>query len=241
MKLPGLTAFLPCFNDEACLRKALPALLAELPRRAETFEVAVVLDERSRDGSRAFLEEAGRTEPVRIIAQAADDPGYGRALALGWAGSRMPWTFYTDADLQYSPGDLGRLVALADEADLVAGWRRRRVDPPARLLTAATYNRLVDLFFGLGIRDVDCSFKLVRTEAVQTLNFLSRSGAAEVELFLQARQSGWRVRQVPVRHFARPDGRSAFDRGRLSLPDGGNVRQVWRELRELKRRFPRHA
>lgn len=223
---------MPAFNELANLRRTVPEYLERLDSLAREHELLVVLDGRTRDESREYLLDL---PGVRLIEQSGDDPGYGRALALGWAAARGELVFYTDCDGQYALDDLPRFLEAARKADFVAGYRERRRDPGARIATAWFYNRLIRILFGLRIRDVDCSFKLIRKEALKCMAFTCQTGAVEVELFLQARAAGLKTVEIPVRHFPRREGTSAFDRGRLALPAAGNVLAVFRELLRLKR------
>ncbi len=223
---------MPAYNDLANLRRSVPECLGRLDSWASKPELLVVLDNRTRDGSREYLLGV---PGVRLIEQSGDDPGYGRALALGWEAARGELVFYTDCDGQYSLDDLPRFLEASRRADLVVGYREIRRDPPARIATAWSYNRLIRMLFGLRVRDVDCSFKLVRRAALKQMAFACRTGAVEAELFLQARAAGLKTVEIPVRHYPRRAGASAFDRGRLALPAAGNVRAVFRELLLLKR------
>ncbi len=235
-KLPGLSFFMPAYNDASSLRRSVPEALAFLPQAAERYELIVVLDARSADGSREYLrEEAARESALRVVEQLQTEPGYGRALALGWATACFPYVFYTDADGQYSLEDFPVFAELIRDADLVAGFRKKRYDPCARRATGAAYNFLARRLLDLGVRDIDCSFKLIRKDALARMSFTCVSGAAEAELFLQSRGLGLRVRQVPVRHLARAAGKSAFSRGPWALPETANIRLVWRELLSLRR------
>lgn len=234
-KLSGLSFFMPAYNDASSLRRSVPAALAFLPQAAESYELIVVLDARSSDGSRQYLRETATREPaLRVLEQGESEPGYGRALALGWKNAGFPWVFYTDADGQYRLEDFPALAALSGEAEIVAGFREKRRDPFPRRFTGAAYNFLARRLLGIGVRDIDCSFKLIRKDALARMSFTCLSGAVEAELFLQARRLGLRVRQIPVCHLERAAGKSAFSRGPWALPETGNVRLVWRELLDLR-------
>ncbi len=233
--------FMPCYEEAENLAEVVPAALELLSRIASRFELIVVLDERSGDNSRELVRSFVREHPpVSLVSQPVDDPGYGRALARGFQAAKYPLVFYTDADNQYELSDLEKLLPHLSNADLVIGYRAERKDPRLRLWTAALYNRLARVFFGLEVRDIDCSFKLIRQEVLEGCNLKCRTGAAEIELLLHARKGGFRTVEVPVRHRHRISGLTSFElaKGRLGgLPEPGNVRAVWREMLELRKRF----
>lgn len=243
MKLPELSVFIPSCNEAANLEKIIPPALRLIARMAETYELIIVQDRRSRDGS---LDMIRRLIPdhrhLKLVEQPESDPGYGRALALGLQNSRYQLIFYTDADDQYYLEDLEKMVPHLRGADLVIGYRSPRKDPFLRLFTSGIYNSLVRVWFGLRIRDIDCSFKLFKKKAVEKMDFVCRTGAMEIELILRARDRGFRIEEVPVRHRERRSGRSAFEaaEGRLfALPRLDNIRRVLGEMLLLKKLFPR--
>src|SRR6202011_5652112 len=95
------------------------------------------------------------------------------ALRSGFASARLPWIFVMDADNQFDPAEVSALVARADEADIVAGYRRRRRDPLLRRINAWAFFTLVRVFFGPLLRDVNCAFKLIRRDLLQDMTLHS--------------------------------------------------------------------
>src|SRR5436190_119567 len=72
---------------------------------------------------------------------------------------------YTDADGQFDLRELPALLPHAARADIVAGYRLRRHDPWFRRLYALVFGRLL-VRAVLGVRDLNCAFKLIRRDLV---------------------------------------------------------------------------
>jgi hypothetical protein len=86
------------------------------------------------------------------------------------------------------------------------------------------------LTFRVGVRDVDCAFKLVRGSAVRALDLESDGAMVSTELVVRAQLAGWRIAEAGVHHRPREAGE----------PTGGDVRvvaQAFRERRALIRRL----
>jgi len=168
-----------------------------------------VVDDGSRDGTRAVASRLAAGDPhVRVVAH-DHNRGYGAALRSGISAAREPWVLLTDADLQFDFMDLEAFAALADDHDLIAGYRERRSDPWRRRLAGAAWTWLVDVLLGLRVRDVDCAFKLVRRDLLDQLTLTADGAAISAELLAGAAARGARVGELAVRHFPRGAGRQS--------------------------------
>ncbi|MFI5267857.1 MAG: glycosyltransferase family 2 protein, partial [Chloroflexota bacterium] len=119
--------------------------------------------------------------------------------------------FYTDGDAQYDPAELERLYAeLTPDCDVVQGWKLERHDAFHRKLIGGLYQRFVRFVFNLNIRDVDCDFRLIRREVLETFPLTCDSGCITVELVARIERAGFVVRELGVHHYPRPYGHSQF-------------------------------
>jgi hypothetical protein len=137
----------------------------------------------------------------------------------------MPFVLLTDADRQFDLDQLGAFARLAEHADLVVGYRRRRQDPVGRRLNGRCWNWLVGRLYGLNVRDVDCAFKLVRRDLLECLDLASRGALISTELLVKARLAGAVVAEAGVEHRPRTSGEQS----------GANPRVVLLAFRELRR------
>ncbi|MFZ1983111.1 MAG: glycosyltransferase [Desulfatitalea sp.] len=104
---PPVSVVLPAFNEEKVIGRTLDALLAS--DYSGPLEVLVV-DDGSSDGTAAIVAQiAARDERLRLIQQ----PNQGKAAALrtGLAAARQAIIVTLDADTQFAPQAIGRLVA----------------------------------------------------------------------------------------------------------------------------------
>lgn len=221
-ELPGLSVVLPCFDEEANVADAVREALragASVAREAEV----IVVDDGSRDNTRAIALELEATNPAVRVVMHETNLGYGAALRSGIAVASKPWILLTDADLQFDLADLEDFVPFTRDYDMLLGWRVQRMDPPGRRIAARAWNALVDAVFAIDVRDVDCAFKLVRSELVQDLP-LSASGAMiSTEIVVRGLARGARIKEIGVHHRPRRAGHQS----------GTNPRVVARALSEL--------
>lgn len=206
----SITVFFPAFNDDRSIAPLVKDALEILPKLTDNFEVLVINDG-STDATRTVLEDLARTSPhVRIIHHELNQ-GYGATLRTGFSQSSKELIFYTDGDGQYDVRELPTLHSkMTDAVGVVNGYKIKRSDARSRLVIGGIYNQLARFLFACPIRDVDCDFRLMRRQAVQSLELVSTSGVICVEMVRKLHTAGCTFVEVPVHHYSRKHGRSQF-------------------------------
>lgn len=232
--LSSISVILPALNEAENLRRGLGPTVDALSALGMDWEI-VVVDDGSTDDSWAILESWQARDPrVRGIRHRTN-LGYGAALRTGFRSARHDRIFFTDADLQFDLRELPLLLEHADEHDIVAGYRRFRRDPAHRRLNAWAWGRLVDTLFGLGVRDVNCAFKLFRREVLEDAIIRSEGAFVNTEILARARASGYSLVQVPVTHYPRTYGDQTGARPRVVLRAFAELGRLYHELRGSQR------
>ena len=229
-RLRSLSVVMPAHNEAENIRAAILNGLEAAATVARRFEV-VVVDDGSTDATAAIVESMAAVygDSVRLIRNERN-LGYGPTVRRAWTAARMEWVLFTDSDCQFDLREVAHLVALTDEADLVTGWRQKRQDRLLRRINAGIFNIAGRLFFGTGIKDIDCAFKLMRASALRQLDLTANSAMVNTELLYQARQHSLRIGQLPVTHYPRQFGQAS----------GGDPRVIARAIVEffaMRRRF----
>jgi glycosyltransferase involved in cell wall biosynthesis len=209
----SLSVFFPAYNDAATIGGLVEKTFHLLQAVDSDFEV-IVIDDGSVDETPQILERllARYGEAFRVVRHPANR-GYGAALRSGFAAATKELVFYTDGDGQFDPGELPLLLArMEPHIGLVNGYKIARQDPWYRILLGEVYNAVVRRAFRIGIRDVDCDFRLIRRELLVRTRLRSDSGCICVELLQQLQELGCGMAEVPVHHYPRIAGRSQFFR-----------------------------
>lgn len=200
-----VSCVMPAYNEHEVIRHAVQRVQQALERLTADFEI-VVVDDGSTDGTGGILDAMAGAR-LRVI-HFPENRGYGRALRAGFATARHPLVFFMDSDDQFDPVDLGRLLALTADADIVVGYRVTRGDGAVRELLSGGYNALVRALLSLNVRDVNCAFKLVHRDALASLGLTSDGYTINAEMLARAERAGLRIREVPVSHHPRRSGQS---------------------------------
>lgn len=225
-RLAGVSIVLPCHDEAGNVAQMVAEATAAAEAAADAHEILIV-DDGSTDGTREAALEAMTADPrVRLLSH-EHNRGYGAALRTGFDGARLEWIFLTDADCQFDLMELVDTLPLAASCDLVCGYRVRRADPLHRRLNARAWNGLVDRMFDLHVRDVDCAFKLMRRDVIQSLDLDAEGAVVSTELLVRAASAGARIGELGVSHRPRASGRS-------SGASPAVVLRAFRELRALR-------
>jgi dolichol-phosphate mannosyltransferase len=239
VQIPGLSLVIPAYNEAAVIRRAIFEAERALGQLFEHFEILVVDDGSTDDTAGIVGELYGGCHHVRLVRHPANR-GYGAALRSGFEAAAFDLVAFTDADCQFDLLDLGRMVPLAEEFPIVAGYRVDRKDPWRRRFLSRGYNRLARALLGTRVRDCDCALKVFRREALAELLPESRGFFVNTEMLTRARQCGHAVAEVPVTHRPRLGGASKVSLWEVPRTLRTLLRFWWREVvfgRSVTRRF----
>ena len=213
---PAISLVIPAYNEEAAIRQAVREAVTALRDLKISYEV-IVVDDGSTDGTvgAATLEAALQTG-VRVVSL-PKNAGYAAALQHGFRIARYELVAFTDADCQFDLHDLGRLLPLTNQFDVVCGYRLRRKDVWRRRVLSGGFNLLVRTLLGTGVRDCDCAMKIMRRDWVNSLELSGGGFFFNAELLALARMQGLTVAEAGVTHRPRESGESKVSL-RLVLP-----------------------
>lgn len=229
-KLKELSVFFPFYNEEANIEAQAKQALKIIPQFAQRFEIILVNDG-SVDKTGLIGEKlADRYRQVRLINH-KKNRGYGGALKSGFEAAKYAWVFFSDGDRQFDLAEIGSLLGHVNEADLIIGYRKKRADSLIRLANAKLFNFLIRILFGLRVKDIDCAFKLLRKNVIESLELRSDGALISSELLIKAKKAGFKISQVPVSHYPRKIGNPTGANFRVIFKAFYDIAALWRELR----------
>jgi dolichol-phosphate mannosyltransferase len=217
--VPRVTVCLPTYNERENLERMLRALREVLPPDGGV----LVIDDNSPDGTGELADRlAGELANVSVLHRDRKE-GLGPAYIAGFRHALRDGAdlvLEMDCDFSHDPTDVPRLVAAANDADVVLGsryvsgggvrnWGRLR-----RFISAggSAYARIV---LGIRVRDLTGGFKCYRRTVLETIpldRVSSRGYAFQIETTYRAQQAGFRVAEVPIVFVDREEGHSKMSR-----------------------------
>ncbi len=196
----------PAYNEAATIEPLLRRVAAvELPKEV------IVVDDGSTDGTRDRLPELERQGLVDRLLLHERNRGKGAALRTGFAHATGDVVVVQDADLEYDPDEIPRLLAPIAEgrADAVYGSRflDKGRDRDAIFPWHEMGNRfltfLSNRFTGFRITDMETCQKMIRTELLRTLPLTADRFGIEPELTARLAQARARVVELSIRYASR--------------------------------------
>jgi dolichol-phosphate mannosyltransferase len=223
----------------------VPSLVAAIHTHLPEADVLVV-DDNSPDGTGRWCDEVaarslwfsvihrpgklGLGSAARTAMQAAIDRSYDLLITL-------------DADWSHPPEALPRLVAAAEDADVVIGSRYCRGGaiegwPVMRRAVSAVMNVATRAALGVPVRDASGACRLYRVELLRRLEFsqLTAAGYAYLEEILwQLHRHGARFAEAPITFTDRRAGASKAHLGEAWGKAAVLARLAWQRLVASKR------
>jgi glycosyltransferase involved in cell wall biosynthesis len=230
----SLTIFFPAWNEEDTIDRAVHAAAEAGDQLVEEGEIGryevLIIDDASTDATPAIADKlAAEHEWVRVVHHDRNRQ-LGGSLRTGFAEAQGELILYTDADLPFDMAEAVKAVRLLRlyEADIVSAYRFDRTgEGPRRLVYSYVYNHLVQLAFGLRLRDMNFAFKLVRRRVFDHIVLRSEGSFIDVELLARAQRLGYQIIQFGVDYFPRT-------RGISTLSSNTVIANILREMMTLR-------
>ncbi|HXG66152.1 MAG TPA: glycosyltransferase family 2 protein [Blastocatellia bacterium] len=236
MTFDSISAVLPAFNEEENIETATTRMAEVLKSLSLRDWEVIVVDDGSVDRTGEIADRLASEDPQHIrVFHHSPNLGYAEALKTGFTNARCQLIFYTDSDNQFDVRELKNLLPLVEDADIVCGFRIYRFDPLTRLVLSWGFNLLVRIIFRIGVRDIDCAFKLFRREVFDYVQIESKKFFVDAEVLAKARYHGFRLVEIGVRHYPRVAGRSTVRASHI-LSTLRELAHIWVNIHSKPRR-----
>ena len=192
LKMQGLLALIPAYNEGAAVARVVAETRAHLP--------VLVVDDGSTDNTATQAEAAGATVLVQSPNQgkgAALRRGFAYALEQEYAG-----VITLDADGQHDPTEIPRFLDLhqSEGADLIIGYRNFSQMPPVRRFSNSLGTHIFSWAMGAPIIDNQSGYRLLSRRLMATLLAGTESGFEfEMEQIVTAVEQQYTLAWVPIR------------------------------------------
>lgn len=207
----SVSVVIPIFDEAESLEELVAKIFAALL----DWQIEVIaVDDGSRDNTWEIIANLALKYGARFQGHRhRSNFGKAEALSTGFSHATGDFIVTIDADLQDDPSEIPVLLERLEEGyDLVSGWKQRRKDPLSKTVPSRFFNFAARVISGIGLHDFNCGLKAYRREALADLNLYG-----ELHRFIPilVHAEGFRVAEIPVRHFPRQHGRSKYGWKRL--------------------------
>ena len=226
MSGPLVSVVVPVYNEVGAVRASVERLRS-VPLRLEV----ICVDDASTDGSSATLTEMHRAGLIDVLVSQPRNRGKGAAVRAGIQQAGGDVVVVHDADLEYDPFDLPRLLEPISDGRADAVFGSRFLGGPHRVLYFwhrvgnGALTLLSNMMTDLNLTDMETCYKMARADLLKSLPLRSGRFGIEVELTARLAQSRARIYEVPISY----DGRTYAEGKKISWRDG--MAAIWHILR----------
>jgi glycosyltransferase involved in cell wall biosynthesis len=209
-----ISVIMPAYNEVENIDGCINGVVEALSKNGEPFEI-IVVDDGSTDGTPERVRKLLETEDKVLLVGHPHNMGKTEAIKSGLARASGNIIVLMDADQQYDPNDIPRLVhSIGRGYDAVNGRREKRKDSFTKTLPSKAFNRIASAAFGLDVKDFNSGLKAFRREVLEKSDL---KGDYHRYVLAIAKGNGYRVSEIPISHYPRKYGKSKYGFGRLIL------------------------
>jgi glycosyltransferase involved in cell wall biosynthesis len=245
---PLVSLVIPVYNELGTLAELLRRVLAVDMRKE-----LVIIDDCSTDGSRELLQRLAaeglavlgnprsvNDSSLRVLFQDTNQ-GKGAALRRGFQEARGDIALVQDADLEYDPREIPRLIQPIVDGDADVVFGSRFTGTPRRVLfywhavMNGVLTTLSNMTSGLNLTDMETCYKAFRREVIQSIPIEEDRFGFEPEVTAKVARGRYRVYEVPISYH----GRTYEEGKKIGWKDG--VRALYVIFKYAVKRGPLRA
>ncbi|UCD16585.1 MAG: glycosyltransferase family 2 protein [Candidatus Zixiibacteriota bacterium] len=220
-----LTVLMPLYNEEKTAREIITMVL-----NLDLELQLIIINNGSTDHTGKIIQEFASQPNVRILDQKRNI-GKGNAVVAGLPLAVGKYTVIQDGDLEYNPGDLIRMLEVAEQKDALAVFGSRTRNPESgvsysrylwggKLLTA-----IANLLYGVGITDESTCYKLIRTDIMKAMRLECRRFEFCPEVVAKLGRSNITIHEIPIQY----QPRKFYEGKKIRWHDG--LEAIWTLLK----------
>lgn len=197
-----VSIIIPSYNES----KTLPLILEKLTQLRTNLEL-IVVDDGSTDDTKKILEKF-KKQNLKIIYNRSNI-GKGGSIRKGLKFVTGDVVIIQDADLEYSPSDLPKIIELFKNKKILAVYGSRKLknnpishwtfDLGGKLLTALT-----NMLYGTQLSDEATGYKAFRKETIKSLKLKSNRFEFCPEVTAKLAKRKIKIHEVPISYNPRP-------------------------------------
>lgn len=201
-----ISIIIPAHNEDEHLATLFNRINTTLTGAGITYEI-ILVDDGSTDTTDKVVKELALQFPITLITK-KKRTGKANAIILGAQKVKYDLTAILDADLQYPPEALPKLMAeISSGADVVVAQRTKQHPVFTRRISAEIYKQVFGKWLHNLNYDVHSGLKVFKTEVIQRLPLKPSAWGFDIEFLVKAKQASYKISSIKVEFAARKANR----------------------------------
>lgn len=201
-KSPSISLVIPTYNDSKSIYKLYRDSVSILKKISTNYEI-IISDDCSQDDTFEILKNIKKLDKRVKIYRNLKNLGHGQNFKKLYYFATKDLIFLLPGNGQINPIQILKLLPHTKEYDMVIGLRQKGQMSIIRKLQTKIYNLLINLLYGLNLKDVD-SIKLIRKSSLNQIELISKSAFTEAELCYKFVENGFKLVEVPITNIIGP-------------------------------------
>lgn len=205
LKVMRVSIIIPAYNEEETIGKVLRSILKL--NDLNPFEI-IVVDDGSEDKTFEKVQPFG----IKLI-RCLKNHGKGRALRIGLKMASGDIIIWQDADLEYFPSDIPKLLQPIIQKSAAIVYGSRFYETKAQMSVSHFLgNKILTwttrILFNCALTDMETGYKAFRREVFDYVELNSDGFEIEPEVTAKILTAGFRITEVPINYRYRRKGKA---------------------------------
>ncbi len=192
-----ISVIVPIYNELKNIEQLIVRLSDALTTIGIPYEI-IFVDDHSTDGTYEYLERFKKSKKI-VLQRKVGKKGKAFSLIEGFQKASGSILAMIDADLQYPPEEIPKMVNLLEKADVVVAKRANYKGSLLRKILSSGFK----LFFGKALfgldHDIQSGLKVFTREAIETVKFNPTSEwTFDLEFLHRCREAGFIIKEHDV-------------------------------------------
>lgn len=201
-----ISIIIPAFNEEATVGQLLEKVrTVDLPWEKEI----IIVNDASTDRTGEIIGVFVKKYPKIVYISHQENQGKGAAVMTGVSQATGDYVVIQDADLEYDPKDIGRLLGVVEKNYGLVVYGSRLMDPPVlwgpkrtpmphHYLGNRFLSLVTTLLYGVWLTDMETCYKLFPREAINKFKVLARGFEFEPEITAKLLLHGYQITEISI-------------------------------------------
>lgn len=198
-----LSIIVPTYNEKNTILKTINRL-----KKLEIKKEIIIVDDGSSDGTREILKKLNQTDKLVTVLFNKLNMGKGTSIRKAIPLVSGDYTIIQDADSEYDPRDILKLLALVSKEKALVVYGSRFTGERKNMFFWHTFgNKLLttitNLLYGTKLSDMETCYKLIQSGILKKIRLNCQKFEFEPEITAKILKRGIKIYEVPITYEGR--------------------------------------